>query len=123
MLRSYQDLLVWQRSVDLCVEVYQLAARLPATERYGLAPQTRRAAVSIPANIAEGYGRTHRGDYVHHLSIASGSLCELETHLHITQRLHLLNERELRSGHVLCDEVSRMLTTLKRTLRSPAAHP
>jgi len=122
MLRSYQGLLVWQRSVDLCVEAYQLAARLPAIERYGLATQTRRAAVSIPANIAEGYGRTHRGDYVHHLSIASGSLCELETHLHITQRLRLLNEGELRLGHELCDEVSRMLTTLKRKLRPSAAH-
>jgi len=123
MLRSYQDLLVWQRAVDLCVEVYRLAGRLPATEKYGLATQTCRAAVSISANIAEGYGRIHRGDYVHHLSIASGSLCELETHLHIAQRLRLLNEGEVRRSHELCDQVSRMLTTLKRRLRPSAAKP
>ncbi|NBK23655.1 MAG: four helix bundle protein, partial [Spirochaetia bacterium] len=73
--------------MDMVVAVYELTAGFPAQERYGLASQMQRAAVSIPANIAEGYGRVHRGDYVHHLSIARGSLAELETHIALAARL------------------------------------
>jgi len=71
-LKSYRDLEVWQKGVDLVVLLYQLTKLFPDDERYGLISQIRRAAVSIPANIAEGYGRTHRGDYLRHLSIAKG---------------------------------------------------
>lgn len=80
-IKSYRDLLVWQKAMDLVAESYGLSAKPPKTETYGLASQIQRAAVSIPANIAEGHGREHLGDYLHHLSVANGSLMELETHL------------------------------------------
>ena len=71
-IRHYRDLEVWQKAMDLVEQVYRLAKALPPEERYGLTSQIQRAAVSIPANIAEGHGRLHRGDYVHHLSMARG---------------------------------------------------
>jgi hypothetical protein len=74
VVKSYKDLLVWQKAMDLVVESYKISKRLPRTETYGLASQIQRAAVSIPANIAEGHGRDHLGEYLHHLSIANGSL-------------------------------------------------
>ena len=95
MVHSYRDLQVWQKATDLVVECYRLSKLLPTTERYGLAGQIQRAAISIPANIAEGHGREHLGDYLHHLSVANGSLMELETHLLITNRLGYLQESEL----------------------------
>ena len=81
MIRSYRDLLVWQKEMDLVVESYRIAALLPKSETYGFAIQIQRSAVSVPANIAEGHGRDHLGDYLRHLSIANGSLMELETPL------------------------------------------
>ncbi|MBZ5502136.1 MAG: four helix bundle protein [Acidobacteriia bacterium] len=89
-IKSYRDLLVWQKAMDLVVASYGIAKKLPAQEMYGLVTQIQRAAASIPANIAEGHGRKHRGDYLHHLSIARGSLLELETHLLIAGRLGYL---------------------------------
>ena len=87
MIKSYRDLLVWQKAMDLVAESYILSGKLPKTEIYGLASQIQRSAVSIPANIAEGQGREHLGDYLHHLSVANGSLMELETHLLLVSRL------------------------------------
>src|SRR5262245_40474625 len=86
-IRSYRDLAVWQFGMDLVVASYSIAKTLPAIERFELAAQIRRASVSVPANIAEGYGRRHRGEYLHHLYIANGSLKELETELILTERL------------------------------------
>ena len=86
-IRSYRDLKVWERAMDLVVASYKLTELLPKSEAYGLVPQMRRAAVSTPANIAEGHGREHLGDYLHHLSVANGSLMELETHFLIANRL------------------------------------
>lgn len=86
-VRSYHDLKVWQKGMDLVTESYLLRGLLPKDELYGLASQIRRAAVSLPANIAEGHGRDHLGDYLHHLSMANGSLMELETHLQIGKQL------------------------------------
>src|SRR5262249_50090727 len=80
-LQSYRDLKVWQRALDMTVECYRLSRTLPGSEVYGLSSQIRRASVSVPANIAEGHGRKHLGDYLHHPSVARGSLMELETHL------------------------------------------
>ena len=112
MVSGYKDLLVWQRSMDLVDRVYQLTAKFPAAEQWGLVSQMRRAAVSVPSNIAEGYGRQATGEYRHHLSIARGSLLELETQMLISQRLKLLDEDQL--DHVLreIDELNKMLTTL-----------
>lgn len=85
--RSYRDLVVWQKSIELVVAAYKLTATFPEHERFGLTSQLHRAAVSVPANIAEGHARMHRNEYVHHLSIARGSLAELETHITIAVRL------------------------------------
>ena len=78
-IKSYKDLLVWQRGVALVKTVYVLSENLPAAERFGLTAQMRRAAVSVPSNVAEGFGRQASGEYRHHLAISRGSLAELET--------------------------------------------
>ncbi|MDZ4675634.1 MAG: four helix bundle protein [Gemmatimonadota bacterium] len=87
--------MVWQLGMELVTLVYALTRRFPADERFGLTSQARRAAVSVPANIAEGRTRTHRKVYLHHLSIAVGSLSELETHLLIAGRLGFLKQEDV----------------------------
>jgi four helix bundle protein len=116
-IESYRELTVWNKAMDLVVESYRLANQLPKIETYGLANQIQRSAVSIPANIAEGHGRYHLGDYLHHLSIANGSLKELETHLLIASRLSYLELSELEIALKLAEEIGRMLTTLIRNLK------
>ena len=86
-IQSYRDLLVWQKAIELVLECYRLSRQLLKWESFGLAAQLQRTAVSIPANIAEGNGRDHLGDYLRDLSIANGSLMELETHLLLASRL------------------------------------
>lgn len=93
---------------------------MPAEERFGLTAQIRRAAVSIPANIAEGHGRNTRGDYRHHVCTAAGSLRELETLLTIVAELKYADEKSLVTIQGLCDELGRMLTRLAKRLESPA---
>ena len=97
--------------------IYLLTRQFPAEEKFGLTSQVRRAAVSIPANIAEGYGRLHRGDYLHHLSIAKGSLAELETHLVLAVRLNFVSEEQATASWQLSHEVSKMLSKLIVSLR------
>jgi len=115
---SYRDLQVWQKATDLVVECYRLTALLPRSELYGLASQIQRAAVSVPANIAEGHGRQHLGDYLHHLSVANGSLMELETHLLIAVKLSYVEEKRLAPLLALTAEVGRMLSGLTKSLRN-----
>ena len=86
-IKSYRDLEVWKKAMDLTVAIYQLTEAFPESQRYGLASQIQRAAVSVPSNIAEGYGRGHRKEYLHHLWMANGSLKELETQLTLAVRL------------------------------------
>ena len=114
---SYQDLRVWQAGMDLVIRVYRLTRRLPASERYGLAIQMQRAAISIPANIAEGHGRRHLGDKLHHFSIANGSLKELETEVLISERLGFATSTEAQGIGQQASELGRMLTCLMRTRR------
>lgn len=90
-VRSYRDLIVWQKSMEIVAFVYQATAGLPETEQFGLVAQMRRAAVSVPSDIAEGYGRQATGEYRHHLSIARGSILELETQTLICERLGYLD--------------------------------
>ena len=105
----------------LGVATYRLAKQLPASEGYGLASQMQRAAVSIPANIAEGQGRRHLGDYLHHLSVANGSLKELGTHLLIAERLAHVQRGDVNPVLEAAFEVGRMLTGLIRKLRTRLA--
>jgi len=95
-VRSYQDLRIWQRAMELVPQVYRLVSKLPTSEKYGLGDQIRRAAVSVPANIAEGHARRHTKEFLQHLSIARASLAELHTLLLIAERLGFLS-RELLS--------------------------
>jgi four helix bundle protein len=115
----YRDLLVWQRGMDFVVAVYALTERLPAHERFGLAIQLRRAAVSVPSNIAEGHSRLHRGDYVHHLSMANASLAEAETQLELAVRLRYLEHCQVMPVLLQAAETGRMLSGLIRRLRVP----
>ncbi len=122
-IKSYRDLKVWERAMDLVAASYKLTELLPRSEVYGLAAQMRRAAVSIPANIAEGHGREHLGDYLHHLSIANGSLMELETHFLIANRLAYLRMAEIEALLGLSAEVSRMLAGLTKKLKARQLTP
>jgi four helix bundle protein len=124
-IRSYRDLIVWQEAMQLMAESYRLASRLPPFERFGLAAQIRRAAVSVPANIAEGHGRRGRAEYLHHLSIAAGSLRELQTHLEITSTVNLLTTDHLKHVVGLSQRVGFLLTRLQRRLetRRPPSGP
>src|SRR5579859_7305723 len=117
MIKSYRELKVWERGMELVTESYKLTRLLPKTEVYGLSSQIQRAAVSIPANIAEGHGREHLGDYLHHLSIANGSLMELETHILISERLAYLGTTDVERLLRQSGEVSRMLAGLTKKLR------
>jgi four helix bundle protein len=110
-LKGYQKLLVWQKAIELVEAVYRLTRAFPKEELYGLVSQMREAAVSIPGNIAEGYGRSHRGDYLHHLSIARGSLMELDTHLIIAFRLEYADQDNDFGCAGLCQEVGPCFTT------------
>jgi four helix bundle protein len=114
--KSYRDLEVWQKAMDLVVECYRITNKFPRSELYGLTSQLRRAAVSVPSNIAEGRERQHTKEFVQHLAIAYGSLAELETHLQIAQRLNYLDSSQVRRVLEKTSEVGRMLNGLRRSL-------
>jgi four helix bundle protein len=115
-IRSYKDLEVWKRAMTLAELCYRATAEFPREEMYGLTAQIRRAVVSIPANIAEGYGRDQTGSFVQFLRIAQGSARELETHLILARRIGLLHADVQK--HLLdeCEAVSKMLRSLIRSL-------
>ncbi len=115
-IESYQDLLVWQKSIDLVVASYKIVAKLPHSEQFGLSSQIRRAAGSIPANVAEGFGRWHAKEFVRFLLIANGSVKELETHLLIATRLGLLSANEIESCLQISREISKMIFALRAKL-------
>ncbi len=116
-IRSYRDLRVWKHGMELVRLAYGLTRQMRADERFELAAQIRSAAVSIPANIAEGHGRAHLGDYLRHLSIASGSLSELETHVMIAMQEGLVHRPQAEQLLAASGDVSRMLWGLTSKLR------
>jgi len=113
---KYSELVVWQKAMDLVTEIYKITATFPNEERFGLVSQTRRAAVSIPSNIAEGHGRKLTGAYINHLSIAYGSLMELETQTQIAARLSFIQEDKATALLKQMDEIGKMLTGLRKSL-------
>lgn len=115
-IKSYKDLIVWQKSVILVKKVYFLTKTFPKEEIFGLTSQMRRAAVSIPSNIAEGYGRRTRKDYGQFCSIAYGSSLELETQLVIARELNYCTARDLLEIELLVAEVGKMLNSLVHKL-------
>ena len=117
-IKSYKDLIVWQKAMDLVVEVYHLVKCLPREETYALSDQMRRAAVSIPSNIAEGHGRNSTREFINFLSIARGSQMELETQLQICLRLNYLSDIQIEVAMRICQEVNKMLNVLIIKLKS-----
>ena len=115
-MKSYQDLIVWRKGIDLVEEIYSLTMYLPNSEKYGLIPQMRRSAISIPANIAEGWGRKSTGNFIQYLNISSGSLAELMTQLEIVKRLKLVDLSEITKSESLGIEISKMLFVLIKNL-------
>ncbi len=115
-MASYQDLMVWQRGMDLAEEVYRLSRIMPKTEEYRLVGQLLRAVVSVPANIAEGHARKTRKDYANFIGIAKGSLAETETLLLLAVRVKLLHEQAAGTALQLTDELGRMLNVLGQRL-------
>lgn len=116
-IRSYRDLDVWQLGMQIGKESYFLTRSFPREELYGFTSQIRRSAVSIPANIAEGYGRDSRREYLQFLRIAQGSLKELETHLLLAADVNLTSAASIELILKLCEQTGRMLHSLIRKLQ------
>jgi four helix bundle protein len=115
-IKSYRDLLVWEQAFELTASVYAVTKTWPKEELYGLVSQARRAATSVPANIAEGYGRENRGSYVQFLRIAQGSLKELETHLLVAERIGLSDNSAISPLLLQSESVGKLLQRLIRSL-------
>jgi four helix bundle protein len=115
-IESYRDLLIWQQAMDLVVETYALSKTWPKDEVYGLTSQVRRASVSVPANIAEGYGRESRASYQNFLRIAQGSLKEVETLLQIAVRVNIETKERVEPHMRKCESVGKLIRLLVRKL-------
>jgi four helix bundle protein len=112
------ELDVWQKSIDLVMELYKITESFPAEERYGLISQIQRAGVSIPSNIAEGWGRGSTKEYVQYLRISRGSLAELETHLIIAQKLNYISEKNIMDLQNKITIIGKMLNNLMKSLKN-----
>lgn len=123
MLKSYKDLKTWQKSYELCLEVYKITKGFPKEEIYGLTSQIRRAAVSVPCNIAEGYGRKTTPEYIRSLYIAYGSTCELETQILLSGDLGYIGTEKLEEVRDEVGEVERMLKGLMKSLEDRPSNP
>lgn len=111
-MAHYRELIVWNKAMDLTTEVYKIVGALPKEEQYALSSQIRRAAISVPSNIAEGAGRRSRRDFCHFLKIANGSLNELETQLILCCRLGYVNETFIASAMSISAEVGKMVNAM-----------
>ncbi len=118
MLKNYKELKVWQKSYELCLKIYRITTTFPKEERYGLTSQIRRSVVSIPSNIAEGYGRKSIADYIRMLYISYGSVCELETQILLAGDLGFIEETMLGTTNADILEIERMLKALIKSLEN-----
>lgn len=118
MIKSYKNLLVWQKSFELAIEVYKITDLFPKSELYGLTNQIRRVAVAIPSNIAEGFARKYRKEYIQFISIAYASGAELETQLLIAKTLKFSSDEKFEKVFRLLEEIMKMLNGLLRKLRT-----
>jgi four helix bundle protein len=114
--QSYKDLVVWQKGIALAKVIYRLTQNLPSAEKFGLVAQMRRAAVSIPSNLAEGQARHTTGEFIQFISHAEGSVAELDTQLILSVELELCHQRNAAPAFELINELRRMLNVLRRTL-------
>ena len=120
-MKTYKDLLVWQKSMGLVTEIYKVSKSFPKEEVYGLTSQMRRCAVSIPSNMAEGYGRNSTSDYIRFLRIAAGALHELQTQMEISLNLCYFNKSTFDKLYESSREIERMLSSLTRKLSDKRA--
>ena len=120
--RSYQDLFVWKEGIQLSISVYRITSQFPPDERFGLVSQMRRCAVSIPSNIAEGHARLSTREFLRHISIALGSLAELETQLHIASELGYGAAENLRTIQVITNRLGKQLRGLTKSLNRRIDH-
>jgi four helix bundle protein len=123
ILKNYKELNVWQKSYELCLKIYQITAKFPNEERYGLTSQIRRSAVSIPSNIAEGCGRKTTLDYIRMHYISYGSVCELETQILLTGDLGFIDKGELDTAKKDIAEIEKMLKALIKSLKNKRLNP
>jgi four helix bundle protein len=114
--KSYRDLRVWNKAISLALEVYRITESFPQAERFGLTSQLRRAVVAVASNIAEGHARSTRGEYKNFLSIARGSVAEVEVQLTLAKELGYVHSTAIAGPLDSCDAISRMITNLKRAL-------
>lgn len=117
-LGSYKDLVVWQKAIKLTIEIYETTEKYPPKETYCLTYQTRKSAISIPSNVAEGWARKHRQEYIHSLSIALGSAAELETQIIIANKLSFLTSEDFQRLSELNIEIMKMINSLITALKS-----
>jgi four helix bundle protein len=117
-ITTYKDLIAWQKSIELVTEIYRLTERFPKSEVFGLTSQMKRAAISIPSNIAEGFTRKSRLEYAHFIRIAFSSGAELETQLYIAQQLKFIDKNSCGVAESLLNEIMRMLNKLISSLSS-----
>jgi four helix bundle protein len=122
-MTSYRDLTVWRKALVLAKEVYRVSRSFPAREAYGLTSQIQRAVSSIPANIAEGWGRGSRREYIQFLKISRGSLFELETHLFLSRELSYLAQKDLAALLLKTEEAGKMLNGLITSLEKKSPTP
>ncbi len=115
-VQNYRDLRVWQAGMDLVEQIYRLTQSFPPDERFGLTSQLRRASVSIPSNVAEGHAREHTAEYLHHLSIAQGSLAEVQTQSEIARRLGYLSTEQAQAVEQQTIALSKQLYALRNAL-------
>ena len=121
MIQCFKDLIVWQKAMEVASMTYSLTKNMPKEELFSLTNQMRRAAVSIPSNIAEGYGRNSAKEYLQFLAIARGSLCELETQLLLCVRIDYLTEQEIQPILDSLAEIGKMLMSIIKKLKNTAA--
>ena len=117
-IKTFKGLIVWQKSIDLVVLIYSITKKFPDDERFGLISQLRRAGVSVSSNIAEGFGRKTKGNFVHFLNISMGSLMEVETQLEISKRIGYIKETEYEEIYEASREVERLLSSLIRSIKN-----
>jgi four helix bundle protein len=117
-ITSYRDLIVWQKAMDLCIMIYGFTKEYPKSEIYSLVFQTRRCSISIPSNIAEGFQRKHKAEYIQFLYISFGSGAEMETQLLIALRIGYINQKQFDNANLLLGEIMKMLNSLISSLEN-----
>jgi four helix bundle protein len=117
-MHNFKELKSWQKTIDFCLDIYKLTGSFPSDEKFGLTSQLRRAGVSVPSNIAEGSGRNSDKEFIHFLSIATGSSYELETQLIIAHRLGYIKEEEIQEATLKLSEIQKMIFAFSNRLKT-----